>query len=132
MSHFTTIRTQIRDRAILIQVLQELGFSTIEVHETPQPLYGYEGEQRPETAEIIIRRQYISEFSNDLGFQLQADGTYTAIISDYDRTQYNQAWLGKLLQKYSYYKLQQLLQQQGLQLQSTETLADGTIRVVVA
>lgn len=132
MSHFTTIRTQIKDREILIRVLQELGFPTMEVHDRPQPLYGYEGDQRPERAEVIIRRQYIGEYSNDIGFQRQPDGTYIAIISEFDRWQYNQAWLGKLLQKYSYYKLQQLAQQQGLEIQAEEILANGTIRLVLA
>jgi hypothetical protein len=132
MSHFTTIKTQIYDRAILVKVLMEVGFEDVEVHDQPQPLYGYSGDVRPETAEIIIRRQFIGEFSNDIGFRQQADGSYTAIISDYDRVTYDQEWLGKLTQKYAYYKLLTIAHSQGLARQTEEILEDGTIRLVLA
>ncbi|NJN88158.1 MAG: hypothetical protein HC881_20020, partial [Leptolyngbyaceae cyanobacterium SL_7_1] len=57
MSHFTAIRTQLKDPIALQKALADLGFSQIEVHETAQPLYGYQGDRRSDTAEIIVRRQ---------------------------------------------------------------------------
>jgi len=132
VSHFTIIKTQLRDGKLLCQALHKLGFSTVELHDTPQPLYGYEGDVRPERAEIIIRRQFISEFSNDIGFQRQKDGSYSAIISDFDRSRYDQQWLGKLAQCYGYLALLQSAGQQGLTVDLEETLADGTIRIVLA
>jgi hypothetical protein len=52
MSHFTIIKTQLRDRDLLHQALRKMGFGTVELHDTPQPLYGYEGDARPEPAEV--------------------------------------------------------------------------------
>ncbi|HEY9872686.1 MAG TPA: hypothetical protein V6D12_04590 [Candidatus Obscuribacterales bacterium] len=34
---------------------------------------------------MISRRNYISISSNDIGFKQQQDGTFEAIISEYDR-----------------------------------------------
>jgi hypothetical protein len=68
----------------------------IEVHDTPQVMYGYDGELRPTTAELIIRRHDVGSGSNDLGFAKQKDGTYSAVISDYDRKRYSAAWLQDL------------------------------------
>jgi hypothetical protein len=132
VSHFTIIKTQFKDRELLCQALQRMGFSVIEQHDTPQPLFGYEGDVRPERAEVIIRRQYISEFSNDIGFQKQQDGTYSAIISDFDRSRYDHRWLGKLGQCYARLAVLKSAQEQGLNVEVQETQLDGTIRIVLA
>lgn len=99
MSHFTSIKTQIKNRDALVTALNDIGFKNIELHETAQHLYGYQGDVREQTAEVIIRRQYIGSSSNDIGFKQQADGQYEAIISEYDRHQYNQQWMNKLMQR---------------------------------
>lgn len=131
MSHFTTIQTQIKDTQALTQALADVGFSMIEVHDTPQALYGYQGDMRPETAEIIIRRQHISPWSNDIGFKRQANGTFKAIISEYDRQYYSQQWLNQVTQRYGYHALMDSAPAQGFSIESEEVLEDGTIRVVV-
>jgi hypothetical protein len=131
MSHFTTIRTELRDVDTLIKALADMGFRQIEKHVTPQHLYGFQGDLRPETAEVIIRRQYIGGASNDIGFQQQADGTYKAIISEYDRHQYSQPWIQALTQRYGYHQLMQTAATQGFSVEQQEVLADGTIRVVI-
>jgi len=131
MSHFTTIKTQIKDSTALVKALEDVGFKTVEVHETPQHLYGFQGDIRPDTAEIIVRRKYIGAASNDIGFQRQADGTYQAVISEYDRHQYSQTWLNRLTQRYGYHQLLETAATQGFAVEQQEVLEDGTIRVVV-
>ncbi|NJN88723.1 MAG: DUF1257 domain-containing protein, partial [Leptolyngbyaceae cyanobacterium SL_7_1] len=79
----------------------------------------------------IVRRQYLGALSNDIGFKQQADGTYSAIISDYDRPRYSQAWVNQLTQRYGYRVLKQTAPAQGFTIEEEETLADGTIRLVV-
>ena len=132
MSHFTSIKTQIKDKDALIKALNDVGFKNIEIHETPQSLYGYQGDVRPETAEVIIRRKYIGSYSNDIGFKKQEDGQFQAIISEYDRSQYNQQWLNKVMQRYGYYTLMASAQEQGFTIEEDEVMEDGTVRVVVA
>ncbi len=132
MSHFTSIKTQIKDKDALVKALADVGLKNIEVHETAQHLYGYQGDVRAETAEIIIRRKYIGSSSNDIGFKLQDDGQFQAIISEYDRGRYNQQWLGKVMQRYGYYALMASAQEQGFTVEEDEVMEDGTVRVVVA
>jgi hypothetical protein len=131
MSHFTCIKTQIKDKTALVQALADAGFKAVEVHEQAQHLYGYQGDARPETAEVIIRRKYIGHASNDIGFKCQPDGTFQAIISAFDRHQYSQQWLNQLTQRYGYHHLMAQAPEQGFAIETEETLEDGTIRVVL-
>ena len=132
MSHFTCIKTQLKNRDTLIQALTDLGFDNVEVHETAQHLYGYQGDVREQTAEVIIRREYIGEWSNDIGFKQQDDGQFESIISEYDCHKYSQEWLNGLTQRYGYHTLLATAPTQGFTVEEEETLEDGTIRVVVA
>lgn len=131
MSHFTCIKTQIKNADWLVQALADLEFKNVEVHQTAQHLYGFQSDIRPQTAEVIIRRQYIGSASNDIGFKQQSDGTFEAIISEYDRAQYSQDWLNRLTQRYGYRALMATAQEQGFDIESDEILSDGTVRVVV-
>lgn len=70
------------DRRLLLAALGDLGFSVVEEGER-LPLFGYQGDRRPETAELVVRRQYVGSASNDLGFARTPTG-YTPIISEYD------------------------------------------------
>ena len=131
MSHFTSIKTQIKDVDSLVKALSDVGFNQVEVHENAQHLYGYRGDVRPQMAEVIIRRQYIGSASNDIGFKRQENGTFEAIISEYDRIKYSQNWLNSLTQRYGYHMLIATAPSEGFSIEEEETLADGTIRVVV-
>ncbi len=132
MSHFTCIKTQIKNRDALVKALADIGFKEVEVHETAQHLYGYQGDVRAQTAEVIIRRKYLSSASNDIGFKRQEDGQFEAIISEYDRHRYSQDWLNGLTQRYGYRALMATAPAQGFTVEEEQTLEDGTIRVVVA
>ena len=127
MSHFTVLRTQIADAESLVKALAELGFIQVEVHQTAQPLYGYQGDVCPQTAEVIIRRTFIGPASNDIGFKRQKDGTFDAIISGYDRARYSQQWLNRLTQRYAYHVARVKLEEQGFALVTEETQQYGQI-----
>ena len=62
-----------KDRRLLRAALADLGYSEVEEGEA-LPLYGYQGDRRPETAEIIVRRRNLGSASNDLGFTPTPDG----------------------------------------------------------
>lgn len=134
MSHFTAIKTQIRDVNALVKALEDVGFKDkVELHETAQGLYGFEGDLREETAEVVIPRKHLGSASNDIGFKKQEDGTYEAVISDYDRAyHYSEQWLNQLTQRYGYHMLMAIAPEQGFTVEEEEVLEDGTIRVVVA
>ena len=118
MSHFYTVKTKLNDRELLVKALCEMGWRAdqIEVHPQAQHLYGYTGDRRKQTAEVIIRRQHVGDASNDIGFKLQPDGSYAAVISEYDRDSlgYNKQWLGRLAQNFMAHKSLRSLERQGL------------------
>lgn len=99
MSTFVKRQCAIKSRASLVEALAELGYSTVLVCEdAPQHLRGYHGDERPEVAHVIVRRQFVGPSSNDIGFLRGADGQWTAIISEYDQSRHNEAWQRKLAQ----------------------------------
>jgi hypothetical protein len=131
MSHFTTLKTQITDAKALQAALADLGFKEVEVHETAQHLHGFLGDVRAQTAEVVIRRKHIGWLSNDIGFKRNANGTFDAVISEYDRGWYSHDWLQKLTQRYAYHAARAKLQEQGFDLVTEETQKDGRIHLVL-
>ena len=97
MSMYHEQQTDLKCAKHLISALNEMGFPT-EYSEQPLPLYGYHGDKRQQTANIVIRRQHTGcGASNDVGFLKTEDGTYQAVISEYDQSvKFNQTWLGQL------------------------------------
>ena len=72
-----------RDRRLLLAALAELGYAEVEEGQA-LPLYGYQGDRRPETAELVVRRRHLGPASNDLGFARTPRG-YVPILSEYDQ-----------------------------------------------
>jgi hypothetical protein len=130
MSHFTVMNTLLKDVPALVKALNEVGFKQVEVSEEAQPLFGYRGDRRSQTAEVIIRRKYIGPSSNDIGFKRLENGTFQAIISAYDRHKYSQQWLDRVSQRYAYHVATAKLQEQGFNLIEEENQADGRIHLV--
>lgn len=131
MSHFTTIATQIVSAKHLVLALNDLGFAEVEVHAQPQWLVGFRGDLREQKAHVIIRRKHIGSLSNDIGFVQNAKGTFDALISDYDRNDYDHKWMQKLTQRYAYHASRDLLSQQNFSLVQEQQEKDGTIRLTV-
>jgi hypothetical protein len=71
------------DRRLLLTALAALGYRTVEEGEL-LALYGYRGDQRPETAAIVVRRHYVGPLANDIGFARTPAG-YVPILSEYDQ-----------------------------------------------
>lgn len=123
MSHYSKISTKITNKSFLLKALQDLGFTEaqLKVSDTPVQLEGYQGDKRTDTAEIIIPRNFVGGSSNDIGFKLQEDGTWGAIISDFDKMSgqsaknertkgmhgYSENWLNALTQRYNYQHIKQ-------------------------
>lgn len=131
MSHFTTVKTQMVSTEHLVQALVDLGFSNVESYESPRALYGYRGDERPQRAEVIVRRQFIGPASNDIGFARDSNGAFVAIISEFDRRQYDTQWLGQLAQRYAYHVAKEQLEAQDFTVVEEEVQADNTIHITV-
>lgn len=131
MSHFSRLRTRIADQSALLKALGDVGFKKVEAHQEAQHLYGYRGDVRAQTAEVIVRRKYIGRASNDIGFKKGDDGVYHAIISDFDKRTYSQAWLNRLTQRYAYHVTRAKLEEQGFTLVNEEAKQGEPIHLVL-
>jgi hypothetical protein len=103
MSAYSQNETQFKDGAVLCEALAMLDYTAeqVEVHKMADNLYGYHGDKREDTANIIIRRKFVGYDSNDIGFKLGTNGTYSAIISEYDSQRHGEEWLRKLKAAYA-------------------------------
>ncbi len=107
MSEFKKYPTEYRDKECLKAALIEQGYTTIEDHEEAEALVDYHGRQTTyldktgDKANIIVRRKYVGGAANDLGFKREADGTYSAVISQFDKTKHNVQWMTDLKRHYN-------------------------------
>lgn len=131
MSQYLNMATQIVSGKHLVKALKDVGFNEVEVYRTAQPLRGFMGDTRVDTAEIIIRKKYVGNASNDIGFKLGPGGRFTAIISEYDQKRYNAAWLNRLTQRYAYHVAMDKLQEEGFDLVEESVQADQTIHLTL-
>jgi Protein of unknown function (DUF1257) len=131
MSHYTRVRTTLQDQRMLVRALNKLGFAHVESHDEPMALYGYEGDRRSQTAEVIIRRVHVGEVSNDIGFVRAHDGTFHAVISDYDRTRFDAAWLRRLTQTYGHETARSFAEERGYDILAEESDEAGNIRLTL-
>ncbi|OUL21461.1 hypothetical protein BV372_31700 [Nostoc sp. T09] len=120
MSHFTTIKVQIKRGEILHEVLQELGYQV----ECGTNVRGYQGNTIQ--AEYVIRQKN----GYDLGFR--RNGENYEIVADFWGAKINQQqFVNSISQKYAHKTLMATVQEQGFNVEDEEVLADGTVRVVV-
>ena len=88
-----------RDRKLLLAAIADLGYADVEEGEA-LALYGYQGDRRAETAEIVVRRRHIGSASNDVGFARTPRG-YVPIVSEFDaRTLHGGQFLVRLRTAY--------------------------------
>jgi len=137
MSKFLEIdELKIADQDLLVETLEEdmeywIGARgcTVESHTNPVYLLGYQGDQRPEMAEVVIRREFVGEASNDIGFKRQPNGNFRPIISEFDVEYYNQIWLDQLAQTYAERKFVREMRESGYLLSSRVSSNDGSIEM---
>lgn len=125
MSEYAQKATEYKDASLLCEALKEMGYANVLHHETPQHLYGYKGDRREQTADIIIPRRDVGQASNDVGFARQPNGAYAAIISQYDSRAgaCDAAWLKKLKATYAEKGVMRQAQREGLRFTGKKTVA---------
>ena len=100
MSKYEELATVLTEERYLVEALEQLGYKP-EVHKDGAALYGYLGDERPEKANVIVRRKQLNSASNDIGFARDAQGHFRAVVSDYDRgIGFDQGWVGRVAQAY--------------------------------
>ncbi len=123
MSHFSNIKTQIRNLSSLEAALTDLG---IDWKSGPSTVRGYRGQTR--TAEVVIEQDNGSDLGfswNGQEYDLVADLQYWQQVGSVDR------FLNKITQRYAYHTVIKESANQGFQVAEQKQNEDGSIRLVV-
>lgn len=123
MSHFSQIKTQIRNLQSLQSALTDLG---LDWKGGPQDVRGYKG--LTQKADVVISQ----ENGYDLGFSW--NGKEYELVADLQFWQ--QAWsverfLNQVTQRYAYHTVINETTKQGFQVTEQQKNEDGSIRLVV-
>jgi hypothetical protein len=123
MSHFSQIKTQIRNLPALESALTDLGVAW---KKGPEPVRGYQGQTQ--TAELVVEQE------NGYGIGFSWNGQEYELVSDLDF--WKQAWsvdrfLAKVTQRYAYHTVLETATSQGFQVAQEAQNSDGSIRLVV-
>jgi len=128
MSHFSTVKTELRDRTALIDALRDLGHSP---SEGERPVRGYRGQTV--VADLTIAAADDASAS-DLGFRWNsATGSYE-LVTDLDlwrRPVPVERFLAQLTQRYALRSILAASAEQGFQVSEQRQAADGSIELVV-
>lgn len=125
MSHFSQIRTKIRNLSSLKAALTDLG---VDWKQGPSPVRGYQG--NTETAEVVI------EQSNgyDIGFRLNPETQEYELVADLQYWQQPlsvDGFINQMSQRYAFHTVMEATANEGFQVAEQTAMEDGSIRLVV-
>jgi Protein of unknown function (DUF1257) len=123
MSHFSQIKTQIRNLESLQEALTELG---IDWKPGPCQVRGYRG--KTQDAEIAIAQ------NNDYDIGFRWDGNEYELVADLQYWQQDlsvEGFLRKITQRYAFQTVMKETARAGFQVAEQQNNEDGSIRLVV-
>lgn len=125
MSHFTTIKTKIKDKKCLVEALQNLNYVVRE----NVPILGYQGHWHQ--GEVVVK----TETGFDVGFVKEKGGNYTMVADWYGAARAVQRSEREFLQavqkEYATQKVIRTVTQKGYRVQSRVITETGEIKLVV-
>ena len=125
MSHFSTIRTELRHRKPLLEALRDLGFQP---GETAQTVRGYQGQT------VVADLTVSPDSSGDIGFRWNASVNAYELVTDLDLWRQPvpiERFLARLTQHYAVHAVLAATKQEGFTLASQAKTKDGSIELVV-
>jgi Protein of unknown function (DUF1257) len=123
MSHFSNIKTQIRN---LTSLKAALGDMEVDWQEGPAKIRGYQGETR--NAEVIIAQ------NNDYDIGFSWNGREYELIADLQYWQQPltvEGFLRQVSQRYAFHTVVNETAKQGFQISEQQKNEDGSLRLVV-
>lgn len=123
MSHFSNIKTQIRNLTSLKAALTDLD---IEWKEGPETVRGYQG--KTHSAEVVVQQ----ENNYDIGFSW--NGQEYEMVTDlqyWEQSLSVEGFIKRVTQRYAYHTVIGETVKQGFELAREEQNNDGSIRLVV-
>ena len=125
MSHFSTVRTELRDRQALIDALGDLGHPPLE---GSQPVRGYHGQT------VMADLAITQEQETDIGFRWNdTNGSYE-LVADLELWKQPipvERFLARLTQRYALRTILAASAEEGFQVAEQTNQLDGSIELVV-
>ena len=125
MSHFSTVKTELRDRESLLAALRDLGQ---EPSAGERPVRGYRGQTV--TADLCCPQ---SE-GGDIGFRWNSAEQHYELVTDLDLWKQSvpvERFLAQLTQRYALQSILRSSAEEGYQVAEQRQQADGSIELVV-
>ena len=121
MSHFSTIKTKIKEKPYLIKALQLLQYIVKEDQELVNPL-----DHQHEKVKVDV------SIGNDIGFRLNKDGVYELVadIQTWKDPVPPRRFIEKVTQQYAKVTIVDTITDQGFTIQKESTTIDNTIELV--
>ena len=126
MSHFSTVKTELRDRVALVGALRDLGHDP---SETEQPVRGYRGQT------VLADLAVACPEGSELGFRWNPTSGSYELVTDLDLWKQPipvERFLSKLTQQYALRSILAASQEEGFQVTEQRQSADGSIELVVS
>ena len=123
MSHFSNIKTKIRNISSLKAALNDLG---IDWKDGSAPIRGYQGQTRD--AEVVVAQD------NDYDFGFSWNGSEYELVADLQYWQQPltvDGFLRKVTQRYAYHTVIEETTKQGFEISEQQKNEDGSIRLVL-
>jgi hypothetical protein len=130
VSHFTSVKTKIKDMVCLVRALKDLGYNFTQAEEGQSVrVRGYQGETTDAKLTIHASKTY------DVGVQITADGTYE-FVADWWGVETTKGvteneFIKTLTQRYSYHKVISEIKKRGYTIESEEQKEGETIQLRV-
>jgi hypothetical protein len=125
MSHFSTVKTELRDRAALLDALRDLGHDPSEAE---RPVRGYRGQT------VVADLAVSPAEGGDIGFRWSASSGSYELVTDLDLWKQPipvERFLAKLSQRYALHSILTASAQEGFEVSEQRQAADGSIELVV-
>ena len=125
MSHFSTVKTELRDRSALLEALRDLGHQP---SEGERPVRGYRGQT------VLADLAIASDQGGDLGFRWNAEVGSYELVTDLDLWKQPvpvERFLAQLTQRYALRSILAASEQEGFQVSEQRQALDGSIELVV-
>ena len=125
MSHFSTVKTQLRQKDPLFQALTDLGYNP---QEGKNVVRGYQGQTVQ--AELAVR----TEKGCELGFRFNKNTDSYELVTDLDLWKESipiERFLAQLTQRYALNAVLSATADEGFQISEQKSNVDGSIELVV-
>ena len=125
MSHFSTVKTELRQLEPLVKALEDMGYAP---DQGERPVRGYRGQTV--TADLAIAVQE----GGDIGFRWNSASESDELVTDLDRWKQQipvERFLSKLTQRYALNTVLAATEKEGFQVAEQTQTEDGSIELVV-